>query len=192
MKLASNILASGPGWRVTDVVCHAGPNDRPVEEQHDAVCIAAVTAGTFQYRTANGAAVLAPGAMVLGNKGHCFECGHEHAIGDRCLAFHFTPEYWEEIVAAVPGAKRSLFGVPHLPPSLPFVPLIAAVEAARHRDVRPPLAMRPGKPLRRDSEYERGGTANVANLVRRVSGGDTRVRNIRCETVGICLEYYLF
>jgi AraC family transcriptional regulator len=104
MKLASNILASGPGWRVTDVVCHAGPSDRPVEEQHDAVCIAAVTAGTFQYRTANGAAVLAPGAVVLGNQGHCFECGHEHAIGDRCLAFHFTPEYWQEIVAAVPGA----------------------------------------------------------------------------------------
>jgi hypothetical protein len=30
-----------------------------------------------------------------------------------------------------------------------------------HGDVRPPLAMKPGKPLRRDSEYERGGTANV-------------------------------
>ena len=30
-----------------------------------------------------------------------------------------------------------------------------------HREVRPPLAMGPGKLLRRDSEYERGGTANV-------------------------------
>jgi AraC family transcriptional regulator len=131
MKLASNVLASGPGWQVTDVVCTAGPSDRPIEEQHDAVCIAAVTQGTFQYRTTDGSAVLAPGAVVLGNKGHCFECGHAHGIGDRCLAFHFTPEYWEEIVAAVPGAKRTAFGVPHLPPMLPLIPLIAAVEAAR-------------------------------------------------------------
>ena len=30
-----------------------------------------------------------------------------------------------------------------------------------HRDVRPPLAMKPSKPLRCDCEYERGGTANV-------------------------------
>jgi AraC-like DNA-binding protein len=131
MKLASNILASGPGWQVTDVVCTAGPGDRPFEEEHDAVCIAAVTEGTFLYRTTEGSAVLAPGAAVLGNKGHCFECGHAHGIGDRCLAFHFTPEYWEEIVAAVPGATRTAFGVPHLPPMLPLVPLIAAVEAAR-------------------------------------------------------------
>lgn len=30
-----------------------------------------------------------------------------------------------------------------------------------HREVRSPLAMRPGKPLRRDSDYAREGTANV-------------------------------
>ena len=30
-----------------------------------------------------------------------------------------------------------------------------------HADLRPPLAMRPGRRLRRDSEYERRGTANT-------------------------------
>jgi AraC family transcriptional regulator len=134
MKLASNILASGTGWQVTDVVCTAGPSDRPFEEQHRSVCIAAVSAGTFQYRTKNGAAVLAPGALVLGNAGHCFECGHEHCVGDRCIALHLTPAYWEEIVASVPGARQTAFGVPHLPPRLPFVPLLAAAEAARDED----------------------------------------------------------
>jgi len=134
MKLASNILASGAGWQVTDVLCTAGPSDRPFEEQHGSVCIAAVSEGTFQYRTKNGTAVLAPGALVLGNAGHCFECDHEHGVGDRCLALHLTPAYWEEIVASVPDARRTDFVVSHLPPRLQLVPLLAAAEAARDGD----------------------------------------------------------
>ena len=100
------LLASGPGWRVEDVTCSAGPQDRPFEEQHDLVCVAAVTRGTFQYRTPNGRATLVPGALMLGNPGACFECGHEHGVGDRCLSFHFDPEFFEEIVASVPGTRR--------------------------------------------------------------------------------------
>ena len=129
--IASRPLAYGPGWRVSDVICGAGPQDRPFKERHESACIAVVTQGTFQYRTTDGAAVLAPGAVLLGNAGHCFECGHEHGVGDRCLAFHFTPEWLEAIVAAVPGARRSQFAVPHLPPSPALIPLIAAAEAAR-------------------------------------------------------------
>ena len=134
MKLTSNVLASGPGWQVTDVVCTAGPNDRPFEEQHGSVCIAAVSEGTFQYRTKNGTAVLAPGALVLGDAGNWFECDHEHGVGDRCLALHLTPAYWEEIVASVPDARRTDFVVSHLPPRLQLVPLLAAAEAARDGD----------------------------------------------------------
>jgi AraC family transcriptional regulator len=127
----SHLLASGPGWSVRDIVCTAGPHDRPFEERHDAVCIAVVTHGTFQYRSELGAAVLAPGAVLLGNEGYCFECGHEHGTGDRCLAFQFAPDRLEEIVAAVPGARQAAFAVPHLPPSPRLMPLIAAAEAAR-------------------------------------------------------------
>jgi AraC-like DNA-binding protein len=124
-------LASGPGWAVSDVVCSAGPHDRPFEERHEKVCIAAVTHGTFQYRSAQGSAVLAPGALLLGNEGTCFECGHEHAVGDRCLSFHFTSEYMEGIAAAVPGARRAAFALPRLPPLPALIPLLAAAEAAR-------------------------------------------------------------
>ena len=131
MGITSHLLASGPGWLVSDVVCTAGPRDRPFEERHDAVCIAVVTEGTFQYRSAHGAAVLAPGAVLLGNEGDCFECGHEHGTGDRCLAFHFAPGHLEAIVAAVPGARRVAFAVPRLPPLPPLMPLLAAAEAAR-------------------------------------------------------------
>ena len=131
MALQVHALASGAGWSVSDVVCTAGPHDPPFEERHHAACIAAVTQGTFQYRSRRGSAVLAPGSVLLGNEGTCFECGHEHASGDRCLAFHFAPEHLEAIVAAVPGARRSQFAVPHLPPSPALIPLIAAAEAAR-------------------------------------------------------------
>src|SRR5262245_42868688 len=100
MSLTSRVLASGPGWSISDVICSAGPHDRPYGERHDSVSIAAVTAGTFQYRTDGGRAVLAPGAILLGNAGACFECAHEHGVGDRCLAFSFTPDLLESIVSA--------------------------------------------------------------------------------------------
>ncbi|MEJ0070558.1 MAG: helix-turn-helix transcriptional regulator [Pseudomonadota bacterium] len=131
MAATAHLVASGPGWRVSDVVCTAGPHDRPFQEQHADLCIAPVTQGTFQYRTPHGAAVLAPGAVLLGNQGDCFECGHEHGTGDRCLAFHFTPDLLETILAAVPGARRLGFAVPRLPPLPSLIGLLAAAEAAR-------------------------------------------------------------
>ncbi|MBI1776411.1 MAG: AraC family transcriptional regulator [Proteobacteria bacterium] len=131
MGVSWQLLASGEGWQASDIVCSAGPADRPFEERHDAVCIAAVTAGSFRYRSRHGTALLAPGAVLLGNQGHCYECGHEHGTGDRCLAFHFTPALLEDIVAAVPGTRRLEFRQPLLPPSPALMPLMAAAEAAR-------------------------------------------------------------
>jgi len=131
MGLFSQILASGSGWRVTDVICSAGPHDRPFEECHDNVCVAAVMEGTFQYRSAHGAAVLGPGSLLLGNAGQCFQCGHEHGVGDRCLSFQFAPEHFEAIVAAVPGVRRLQFDVPRLPPTPMLASVLARIEAAR-------------------------------------------------------------
>ena len=125
------LLASGTGWRVEDVVCTAGPHDRPFEERHDDACIAAVTHGTFRYRSTLGATVLAPGALLLGNSYHCFECSHDHGVGDRCLSFRFAPEFLETVVAAVPGARRMSFPVPRLPPSPALLSVVAAAEIAR-------------------------------------------------------------
>jgi AraC family transcriptional regulator len=130
-SLDVRILASGPGWRVADVVCSAGPADRPFEERHEAVCISAVTQGMFRYRGSQGTALLAPGALLLGNRHHCFACSHEHGSGDRCVSLHFTPQFMESVAAAVPGAKRGDFTVPGLPPLPELLPLVAAAEAAR-------------------------------------------------------------
>jgi AraC family transcriptional regulator len=131
MSLTSRLLASGAGWYVDDVVCTAGPHDRPFEERHDRACIALVTAGTFHYRSAHGSATLAPGALLLGNSQYCFECGHKHRVGDRCLSFYFAPEFLENVAAATSGARRMDFSVPRLPPLPALLPVIAVAEAAR-------------------------------------------------------------
>jgi AraC-like DNA-binding protein len=131
MSLSVRTLASGPGWWTGDIVCRAGPHDRPFPEQHAAFSIAIVTEGSFQYRSTRGSAVLAPGALLLGSPGHCFECGHEHAVGDRCLSFQYEPAYFESIVAATPGVRRAELRAPSLPALAELQPLLAAAELAR-------------------------------------------------------------
>ncbi len=90
-----------------------------------------MTEGSFRYRTTQGDAILAPGAILLGNHGHCFECGHEHAAGDRCLSFLFDPNYFEAILSAVPGGRSDHFLTPRLPPLMALTPIIASAESAR-------------------------------------------------------------
>ncbi|TIO79307.1 MAG: AraC family transcriptional regulator [Mesorhizobium sp.] len=131
MATTDKNLASGPGWQVCDVICTARAGDRPFEEQHRSFCVAAVTRGAFRYRTREGTAMLAPGAILLGNPGACYECGHEHGAGDRCLSFHFAPAYMERIAADVPGARKLDFETPRLPPMPALAPLLAQAEAAR-------------------------------------------------------------
>jgi AraC-like DNA-binding protein len=100
-------------------------------EQHSAYSIALVTDGNFKYRTAQGSTLMTPGALLLGNDGACFECGHQHSRGDRCLAFHFSPEVFESVVAATPGVKRLALAAPRLPPLPPVFAIIAAAQALR-------------------------------------------------------------
>lgn len=126
------MLAKGTGWHVHDVVCHAGPKDRPFEETHATIAIALVVQGTFQYRTALGSALMTPGSIMLGNYGACFECGHEHTVGDRCVSFHYQPAFWEELVAAVPGARRATFRTTRLVPAQSLVPLALNIRMAAH------------------------------------------------------------
>ena len=128
--MASRLLASGTGWTVQDIACTAGPTDPSYEERHESVCIAAVIRGTFQYRTVSGTMTLASGAVLLGDVGQSFECGHEHGVGDRCISFHLAPELFEEVLASSRGICRMPFGIPGLAPSPMLTPLIAATETA--------------------------------------------------------------
>jgi AraC family transcriptional regulator len=122
-------LAAGSGWCISDIGCTAGPRHRPFEERHEAVSIAAVVAGSFTYRSRHGAVALVPGALLLGNLGQCFECGHEHGVGDRCIAFNYTAEHFAEIAAATPGVTSAVFPRHRIPPIAAVAGLIAAAQA---------------------------------------------------------------
>lgn len=130
MSITSDSLVDGPGWRLDDVRCSAGPGDRPFEERHDAACIALVRSGSFTYRNGHGRALLAPGACLLGEAGQDFECSHEHHAGDHCLSFHYTPEFLESVLGGVRGARRMAFGAARLAPTHLTLRQFAAVEAA--------------------------------------------------------------
>jgi AraC family transcriptional regulator len=119
-------LAQGEGWTVQDVVCTSGPQDRPFEEQHSGFSIAIVAAGSFQYRSTAGHELMTPGSLLLGNPDQCFECGHEHGLGDRCVSFYYAPEYFERLAADAGARGRRLdFHTPRLPALRAMSPLIA-------------------------------------------------------------------
>jgi AraC-like DNA-binding protein len=116
-SITARTLARGEGWSVSDLMCTAGPQDRPFEERHSDFHIAIVAAGVFQYRSAGGCELLTPGSLLLANADQNFECKHEHAAGDRCLSFAYRPEYFARLFADAGGATRKQsFTVLRLPP----------------------------------------------------------------------------
>ena len=123
-------LAQGSGWTVDDVICTSGPQDRTYEEQHSRISIAIVAVGTFQYRShcrsGSSRELMFPGSLLLGNAGQTFECEHKHGTGDRCVSFHYTPDYFEHL-AADAGASGSSISFPalRLPPLRALSPLVA-------------------------------------------------------------------
>ncbi|HEV2297473.1 MAG TPA: AraC family transcriptional regulator [Candidatus Acidoferrales bacterium] len=123
---ASRILAQGDGWSVSDVICNAGPHDHAFEEQHSDVCIAVVIEGSFQYESSAGRELMTPGSLLLGNAGQYFECGHEHGVGDRCIAFAYEPEYFDRL-ASEAGARggSARFSPLRVPPVRELSALVA-------------------------------------------------------------------
>jgi AraC family transcriptional regulator len=122
-------LHRGEEWSVSEFLCTAGPHDRPFEERHEEFSVAAVIEGTFSYRAESGTAVLHPGALLCGNSDTCYECGHDHSTGDRCIAFHFSPQYFAEAAASIAGSGHFRFPVPMLPVMPRLLPWLVRIEA---------------------------------------------------------------
>ncbi|HVM95212.1 MAG TPA: AraC family transcriptional regulator [Candidatus Acidoferrales bacterium] len=127
--MRNEIVAAGDGWRVVDVVCTAGPEDRPFEERHTHPSISLVLAGAFHYKSARGVSLMSTGALLLGNAGDCFECSHRHGEGDRCLSFQFEPALFERLTEDV-RTVRSAFARDRLPPLRMLSPLTTRAQMA--------------------------------------------------------------
>lgn len=123
-------IVDQPHWSLTEYVCTAGPHDQPFEERYERASVALVTAGTFRYRTNTGEELLYPGAFLLGNVGACYECGHEHSHGDRCLALHIDHELFAEIASGSSGSNRCEFGAAMLPAVSGLTPISVAFQQA--------------------------------------------------------------
>ena len=120
------VLARGDGWSVSDVVCSAGPHDRPFEEQFSDVCIAIVMTGSFQYRSSASRELMTPGSVLLGNAGQYFECGHEYGAGDRCISFSYKRQYFESLAAEAGLLSRNAhFSALRIPPVRGLSSLVA-------------------------------------------------------------------
>jgi AraC family transcriptional regulator len=126
--LPKRTLAAGDSWSMREVVCSAGPSDRPFEERHEGFSVSAVLEGSFTYRSDAGHRLLYPGALLLGNNGSCFECGHAHGVGDRCISLNVHEEEFSEVAATTASTSRFRFSAPSLPPSR-ALPVIAHMEA---------------------------------------------------------------
>lgn len=148
------------GLRVSDILCTSGPHDAPFEEAHSTTSIAIVLAGTFTYRSDHGRTLMTPGSLLVGGAGRCFTCGHEHAEGDRCLAFMFDDTLFERIAADIGARSTRVPGhrIPFLRATAPAIARAvasvrepaglqeAAVDLARtvlaaHQNVRAPKVM---------------------------------------------------
>ena len=156
-RAASHVIARGHGWTAADVVCTSGPRDMPFEERHTHYSIAIVLAGSFQYRSVLGNALMTPGSLMLGNCGQIYECGHEHAEGDRCVSFWYERDYFERLLAdAGCGTNCVPFRVPRVPPLASLTPVVA------------PAAMGVLQPA--DVAWEELGV-NLAAAAARLAGG---------------------
>jgi AraC-like DNA-binding protein len=159
------VIARGDGWTVADVLCTSGPNDRAFEEQHGRYTLAVVLSGSFQYRSSGGGGLMTPGSLMLGNQGSCFECGHEHGEGDRCVSIWFAPEYFERLAADAGARGRSPgFRSARLPPLRSLSSLVARAAAGAVDSARVPWAELTVKLAARAIELSSGASTWTSSL----------------------------
>jgi AraC-like DNA-binding protein len=114
---------------VVDYRCTAQPGEPDVVEHHTAYALAYVQSGSFGYRSRGRSYELVAGALLLGRPGDDYVCSHDHAHGDRCLAFQLGGELIDAVHPR-PALWQS-GGVPPLPELMVLGELGQAAVAGR-------------------------------------------------------------
>ena len=121
-----NSLYRGDGLSVRDYRCTAGPHDEPYVELHEATTASYVRRGTFGYQYRGESFELAPGALLVGQRGDEFMCTHRHhRCGDECLSFHFSPSLIDSF-----GRHAHAWRVGYVPPLAELMVLGELAQAA--------------------------------------------------------------
>src|SRR5262249_48063643 len=102
---ATTLFRSGP-IRVDDYRCGASHDEPPFLERHHGYSLAYVRKGSFGYRTRGKSFELVTGSLLVGHPGDEYVCTHDHAVGDECLAVHFS----EELVDSLGTGSREWRG----------------------------------------------------------------------------------
>src|SRR6185437_7116100 len=89
--MAATTLLQRDAMAVVDYRCDAAPSERPFTESHRTFTLSYVRQGSFGCESAGRSFELVAGSVLVGHPGDEYRCTHDHACGDECLSFQFTP-----------------------------------------------------------------------------------------------------
>jgi AraC family transcriptional regulator len=127
-RMAATSVFRTESISVIDYRCEAGPGDAPFVEVHDSFSISYVRSGTFGCRARGRSFDLVAGSILVGHPGEEYICTHEHAAGDECLSFHFSPALIEAI-----GYRPDIWRTVCVPPLPQLMVLGEMAQAAAER-----------------------------------------------------------
>lgn len=122
--MTATLLHHSDSIDVIDYRCTAPRHARPFAELHTRFTIAYVRRGTFGCRAYGRAYDLVRGSFLVGRPGDEYTCTHDHAGGDECLAFQFSPAFVDEL-AGHPAWRTGA-----LPPLAPLAVLGELAQSA--------------------------------------------------------------
>jgi len=107
---ATTVLARG-SLRIVDYRCTEPSGAPGFVEHHEEHALAYVRSGSFGYRSRGRRHELVAGSLMVGGPGDEYVCSHDHAHGDRCLAFHLGAD----LIDAIAG-RPALWQLGCVPP----------------------------------------------------------------------------
>ncbi|MCP3136970.1 helix-turn-helix transcriptional regulator [Pyxidicoccus xibeiensis] len=91
------VLAEDASFGAGDCVCCADARSPLSEGEHPRAHISVMLAGAFHARSRQGARVVGPGALLLGNASAPYEYRHVDAGGDRSIVFDYGEALLEDM-----------------------------------------------------------------------------------------------
>lgn len=85
------LLSASALFGAGEAACRPPPGELSVERRYAGPCVGAVIEGRFDYRSASGEGLAAPGAIVFGNADETFGCRHLDPAGNRRAVIALDP-----------------------------------------------------------------------------------------------------